>query len=90
MEIDIANVVFQSEFDINNIEFQNNNILLHSLKMRLFGYIVQKLRLNSHFPQNKNKVFCLVEDDFCLIYIKGEGFVTTRFMNNNMKRGHKH
>lgn len=71
--------MFQSEFDINNIEFQNNNILLHSLKMGLFGYIVKKLRLNSHFPQKQKQR-----------YIKGEGFVTTCFMNNNMKRGHKH
>ena len=39
------------KLDINNIEFQNMSILLHSLKIGLFGYIVQKLRLNNHFSQ---------------------------------------
>ena len=49
IEPDIANVKFQVELDINNIEFQSRNILLHSFKSGLFGYIIQKLRPNSHF-----------------------------------------
>ena len=49
IELDIANVEFQVELDISNIEFQSRNILLHSLKSGLFGYIIQKLRPNSHF-----------------------------------------
>ena len=52
IKLDIAHVEFQSELDINNIEIQNKGILLHCLKIMLFGYIVQKLRLNKHFPPN--------------------------------------
>ena len=40
IELDIANVEF-------HVKFKNKNILLYSLKMRLFSYIVQKLKLKS-------------------------------------------
>ena len=52
IKLDIAHVEFQSELDISNIEIQNKGILLHCLKIMLFGYIVQKFRLNNHFPPN--------------------------------------
>ena len=40
IELDISNVEFCLKLDINNVKFQNSNILLHSLKNWLFDYIV--------------------------------------------------
>ena len=40
VELDIPNVEFCLKLDINNVKFQNSNILLHSLKNWLFDYIV--------------------------------------------------
>ena len=40
IELDIPNVEFCLKLDINNVKFQNSNILLHSLKNWLFDYIV--------------------------------------------------
>ena len=37
LELDIANVEFCQELDINNIKFQNSHILLRSLKRQLFN-----------------------------------------------------
>ena len=34
------------EYDIINVKFQNWDISLHNLKMKLFGYTVQKVRLS--------------------------------------------
>ena len=36
IRLDIANVKFCLELDNKNVKFQNSNILLHSLKKRLF------------------------------------------------------
>ena len=49
MELNINNIDFQVELEIINIEFQNRGALLYSLKRELFGNMVKKLRLNSHF-----------------------------------------
>ena len=57
IELDITNVEFQSEFDINNVLFQISGILLNSLKKELFGSIVYKLRLFSHFHLTGTQVF---------------------------------
>ena len=39
IKYDIAIVKFQAELDINNVEFQNKDILLYNLENRLFDYI---------------------------------------------------
>ena len=57
IEFDITNVEIQSEFDINNVEFQTSGILINSLKRELFGYIVYKLRLFSHFHLTGTQLF---------------------------------
>lgn len=46
------------KLDITNIDFQNKGILLYNLKMSCLDtlYVVQKLRLNSHFSLKKKKV----------------------------------
>lgn len=43
------------KLDITNIDFQNKGILLYNLKMSCLDtlYVVQKLRLNSHFSLKK-------------------------------------
>ena len=45
------------ELHVTNIKFQNRGILLHNLKMSCLDtlYIVQKIRLNSHFFLKKKK-----------------------------------
>ena len=45
------------KLDVTNIEFQNRGILLYNLKMSCLDtlYIVQKIRLNSHFFLKKKE-----------------------------------
>jgi len=35
------------KYDIVNVKFRNWDISLHNLKMKFFGYTVQKVRLSS-------------------------------------------
>ena len=46
------------ELHVTNIKFQNRGMLLHNLKMSCLDtlYIVQKIRLNSHFFLKKKRV----------------------------------
>lgn len=45
------------KLDITNIDFQNKGILLYNLKMSCLDtlYVIQKLRLNSHFSLKNKK-----------------------------------
>ena len=49
IKLNFKNIKFYTELKFVKIEFQNRNILLNSLKWKIFCYIVLKLRVFIHF-----------------------------------------